>query len=88
MRKFRVDPKTAKVLYKVQPEGLPALWIEDGLCDRCKEYGKCLEVKDLSEEDWFEFKFKIEQGVAIEQSYTFASFGNLTLKRITNSLFI
>ncbi len=56
MREFKVDPKTGKILYKVQPEGLPALWVEDGLCDRCEPYKKCLGLSTLEEEQWRELK--------------------------------
>lgn len=52
MRESKIDPKTGKTLYKVQPDGLPAIWVEDGHCERCEPFGKCLGFQTLSNEDW------------------------------------
>jgi hypothetical protein len=52
MRESKIDKKTGKTLYKVQPDGLPAIWIEDGHCQRCESYGRCLGFQGLTEEDW------------------------------------
>ncbi|MDP3556113.1 MAG: hypothetical protein Q8T03_01995 [Bacteroidota bacterium] len=54
MRESKIDTKTGKTLYKVQPEGLPAIWIADEQCERCESYGKCLGLQNLSEDEWSE----------------------------------
>ena len=60
MLKFKIDSKTGKILYKVKPKGLPALWVEDGLCKRCERYKKCLGLNALDDHNWEELKFLLD----------------------------
>ena len=60
MRKFKIDPKTGKILYKVRPKGLPAIWVEDGLCKRCEIYKKCVGLSVLDDDNWEELKLLLD----------------------------
>lgn len=48
----RMNPKTGKMEHWNQPEGLPGIWTEPGFCDRCKPYGQCIGLTDISEDEW------------------------------------
>lgn len=49
----RTNPRTGKVEIKLQPEGLPEIWVERGyICERCKPFGECLGLDELSDEEW------------------------------------
>jgi len=58
MFKKRINHETCKEEIKIQPEGLPAIWIEakDSLCEKCKPYGKCMDYRNLSDKEWQELK--------------------------------
>lgn len=56
----RINPQTGKLEVKLQPEGLPVLWVEI-LCSRCEEYKECLGLKELSEEEWEEVNHLLKE---------------------------
>lgn len=47
----RYNAKSGKLELKLQPEGLPAIWIPL-LCNRCEEYKECLQFKELTIQEW------------------------------------
>ena len=48
----RINPKTGRTEIKLQPPGLPAIWVDEGYCERCEPYGECLGLMELSNEEW------------------------------------
>lgn len=56
----RINPKTGKIEIKLQPKGLPVIWVEL-YCDRCEKFQECLGFKDLSDETWEELNQIISQ---------------------------
>ena len=50
---LRTNLITNKEEIKLQPEGLPVLWVEI-LCSRCEEYKECLGLKELTDKEWEE----------------------------------
>lgn len=51
-RERRVNPETARVQVRIQPAGLPAIWVDEGFCERCKPFGGCLGLNELTDTDW------------------------------------
>ena len=50
---IRIDPKTNKTEIKLDPEGLPAIWIAAShYCDRCAPYRECLGLNKLTDQEW------------------------------------
>lgn len=56
----RINPITGNPEYKLAPTGLPAIWVSL-FCDRCKEFGQCLDFDKLSEQEWREINVIIEK---------------------------
>jgi hypothetical protein len=54
MAEIRIDPLTRVKQRKIQPEGLPAIWVYIGLCERCKPYKECLGLLDIGGKAWIE----------------------------------
>lgn len=54
MAEERIHPESGKRQLKIQPEGLPAIWVEAGLCERCRPYNECLNFNDISDKVWEE----------------------------------
>ena len=48
----RLNPNTNRIEVKVQPDGLPAIWITEGYCERCEPYGECLGLLELTDAEW------------------------------------
>jgi hypothetical protein len=50
----RINPATGKEQIKLQPEGLPEIWIdiESRFCERCAPFNQCLQLADLSNKEW------------------------------------
>lgn len=49
----RINPITNKEEIKLQPEGLPAIWVSsDKYCERCAPYKQCLGFNGLSQKEW------------------------------------
>ncbi len=47
------NPITNRKKIKLQPEGLPAIWVSSyKYCERCAQYKQCLGVKVLSQKEW------------------------------------
>jgi len=56
MSEVRINPESGKRQIKIQPDGLPAIWVEaeTGLCERCQPYNECLNFIDISNKAWDE----------------------------------
>ena len=56
MPKVRIHPESGQRQIKIQPEGLPAIWVEAdaGLCERCRPYDECLNFNGISDKVWDE----------------------------------
>ena len=48
----RINPTTKRIEIKLQPPGLPAIWTDEGYCERCEQFGECLGLAKLSESEW------------------------------------
>jgi len=50
MAEESIHPDSGKRQIKIQPVGLPAIWVEaeTGLCKRCQPYNECLNFNDIS----------------------------------------
>ena len=56
MSKERINPLSGKRQIKIEPDGLPAIWIdaEAGFCNRCKPFNECLGLNDIDKNVWTE----------------------------------
>ncbi len=57
----RIHPVTKRVQVKIEPEGLPAIWVDEGYCERCEPYGECLGLMELTEKEWEAAKALIKE---------------------------
>jgi len=48
----RINPVTKRVQVKVEPDGLPAIWVDEGYCERCEPFGECLGLLELTDTEW------------------------------------
>lgn len=52
MSEERIHPISGKKQRKIAPEGLPVIWVDISLCDRCKIYNECLGFGGIEDKDW------------------------------------
>lgn len=55
----RTNPDTNKLEIKLEPDGLPPIWVSV-LCNRCEKFQECLGFKNLTEEEWNKVDFFIK----------------------------
>ncbi len=48
---IRINSKTSKPEVKLEPEGLPPIWVPV-FCDRCEKFNECLSFNNLSIKEW------------------------------------
>lgn len=48
----RINPITKRVEVKLQPAGLPEIWVDEGFCERCEQFGECLGLAELTDVEW------------------------------------
>jgi hypothetical protein len=56
MSEKRINPITGKKELKIDPYGLPAIWVEKTVvfCDRCRSFNECLSFDEIENETWEE----------------------------------
>ena len=59
----RINPITNKLERKLQPPGLPPLWVSVGYCDKCQPFGECLGLSEFSDEDMVKIESEIKNAL-------------------------
>lgn len=59
--KTRINPKTGREEYWIEPSGLPGIWVARGFCDRCYRFNKCLGFLDIDDREWNELENMMDQ---------------------------
>ena len=62
MSENRINAVTGRRELKIEPDGLPAIWVdfENGFCARCRPFNECLSFDEIDKESWEKLNVLIE----------------------------
>ena len=71
MSEERIHPESGKRQIKIQPEGLPEIWVEVevGLCERCRPFDECLSFNLIHDKVWCELNALVASIEAQQECY-------------------